>query len=1204
MRQKHLLKSLLLLLAILAGSSAWAETSTLTFKAQCNGSGTADDNVIWTVTSDGKESNFDNTKGIHYGTGSAEVQYIKLSTSGISGIITKVVVNASTASGVSATADVTVGGSAFGGDAQSLTSSAAEYTFVGSASGEIVVTVTKPSSATKALYVKSIVVTYSTVSASPLASIELSGQYPTTFTEGAEFSHEGMTVTATYEDNSTKDVTSNATFSGYDMAGTGSQTVTVSYTEGEVTKTATYQITVNAIPTHSVTWSVNGETTSDSYKEGASIAFPENPADTEGKTFVGWVTEAIIGTTDEAPTFVNSATMGEADITYYAVFAEKTAGTQATVKDKLTHETAGVTSNQYDDWSGKTVTSNAVYAGNSSKSSINAIQLRSNNSNSGIVTTTSGGTLKSVTVNWTEGNTSGKSLDVYGSNDPYKAPTDLYDSKKQGTKLGSITYNTGTSLTIDGDYAYIGLRSNNGTLYLADITIEWTTGTPDTYSAYCTTVVPDTRKEAGISFGNDAVTVELVDNYTGQTLSNPNSISAITWTSSNEAVATVDESGKVTVIAVGETTITASFAGDNVYKKASASYTLTVQDSRQVLNLSFDQTSVTVNKDEKVAAPTLSGNTGNGTVTYASSNETIATVDPATGEVTGIAEGETTITATVAEVTGYMGGTATFTVTVVDPNAPGKTKENPYTVAQAVEATPTTGEVYIKGIVSSFFSDSPSIVNDGTNYRYYISDNGKDKQLLVFKGKGLNNVAFSNADDLKVGDEVIIYGKLIIYNKAPEIASGNYIVSLNRPEDTTPRINLSATEIVAQATGMEGTITVDYKNMTDIKAAEVQFCDAEGNTAEYDWVVAEINTDKNIDYIIDANTGEARTAYMKVYALYGTEATKIESEIITITQEEFVIDYATLPFNWKGGASAGFTALNGVTASGLGSDYAAANAPYNIKFDSTGDYIQVKTDGQIFNVTLDVKMIGGANESTITVQGSANGEAFTDVEELTISGAQNDVLYLETTNAFNADDRYVRLSFTKGSNVGVGAITINLVKKSISEAGYATYCSTGALDFSNVEGLTAYKATITGTDVKFEKVNKVPAGEGVLLKGAKATYTIPVIATADAITGNALIGVTEETKVSETDIYVLMNEDKGIGFYKTTSAFTLGAHTAYLPALADNTRSFIAIDEATAIKGIAAETKTDGAVYNLQGQRVTKAGKGLYIIGGKKVLVK
>ena len=134
--------------------------STLSFSAKANGSGTADDGASWTVASDGTESTFDNTKGIHYGTSSGQVKYITLSTSDISGTISKVVVNASTASGVSATVSVTIGGEAFGGDAQSPTTSAANYTFEGSASGEIIVTITKPSKAAKAIYCKSVAVTY------------------------------------------------------------------------------------------------------------------------------------------------------------------------------------------------------------------------------------------------------------------------------------------------------------------------------------------------------------------------------------------------------------------------------------------------------------------------------------------------------------------------------------------------------------------------------------------------------------------------------------------------------------------------------------------------------------------------------------------------------------------------------------------------------------------------------------------------------------------------------------------------------------------------------------------------------------------------------------------------------------------------------------------------------------------------------------
>ena len=95
--------------------------------------------------------------------------------------------------------------------------------------------------------INSVTVYYTNASSSPLASIALSGTYPTTFAVGDAFNHEGMTVTATYEDESTNNVTAKASFSGYNMSSTGTQEVTVSYTEGAVTKTAKYNITVKAL---------------------------------------------------------------------------------------------------------------------------------------------------------------------------------------------------------------------------------------------------------------------------------------------------------------------------------------------------------------------------------------------------------------------------------------------------------------------------------------------------------------------------------------------------------------------------------------------------------------------------------------------------------------------------------------------------------------------------------------------------------------------------------------------------------------------------------------------------------------------------------------------------------------------------------------------------------------------------------------------
>ena len=174
-------------------------------------------------------------------------------------------------------------------------------------------------------------------------------------------------------------------------------------------------------------------------------------------------------------------------------------------------------------------------------------------------------------------------------------------------------------------------------------------------------------------------------------------------------------------------------------------------------------------------------------------------------------------------------------------------------------------------------------------------------------------------------------------------------------------------------------------------------------------------------------------SYENYQATWSVNGTAISGDSFTMPDEDVTVtvkveeakDYATLPFNWAGGTSADLEALNGVTVNADKSDYAEENAPYRVKFNGTGKYILIKTDSQPGVVTMGVKMIGGNSTSTITVQGSADGENYRDIETLTISGKTNDVVNLTSTKVFDAADRYVKLYYTKGSNVGVGPITIS-----------------------------------------------------------------------------------------------------------------------------------------------------------------------------------
>lgn len=153
---------LLICVVVLCGGASYGETATLRFTKACRGSGTDSQNNTWTITSDSKESVFDKEKGIHYGTSSAAVSFIKATTSSFVGtMITKIVVNASAAGAAGAGSpkvSCKVGGEAFGGE-QSLGTANAAYTFTGMAKGDIEVVVSKKSTK-KALYLLSVEVTY------------------------------------------------------------------------------------------------------------------------------------------------------------------------------------------------------------------------------------------------------------------------------------------------------------------------------------------------------------------------------------------------------------------------------------------------------------------------------------------------------------------------------------------------------------------------------------------------------------------------------------------------------------------------------------------------------------------------------------------------------------------------------------------------------------------------------------------------------------------------------------------------------------------------------------------------------------------------------------------------------------------------------------------------------------------------------------
>ena len=139
---------------------------------------------------------------------------------------------------------------------------------------------------------------------------------------------------------------------------------------------------------------------------------------------------------------------------------------------------------------------------------------------------------------------------------------------------------------------------------------------------------------------------------------------AITYESSDREVATVSTpSGEVTIVGIGEPTITAIKAADDTYNAATASYILNIAKADQA---EFDFASTTVYKTvgDPVFTFTPTGGSGTGVITYESSKTEVASVSTLNGEVTIGSVGTTTITATKAGDATYNEGTATYTLTV------------------------------------------------------------------------------------------------------------------------------------------------------------------------------------------------------------------------------------------------------------------------------------------------------------------------------------------------------------------------------------------------------------------------------------------------------------------------------------------------------------------------------------------------------------
>jgi len=181
------------------------------------------------------------------------------------------------------------------------------------------------------------------------------------------------------------------------------------------------------------------------------------------------------------------------------------------------------------------------------------------------------------------------------------------------------------------------------------------------------------------------------------------------------------------------------------------------------------------------------------------------------------------------------------------------------------------------------------------------------------------------------------------------------------------------------------------------------------------------------------------------------------------------------------------------------------------------------------------------------------------------------------------------------------------VSKEITAAGWSTLYTPYALDFSGT-GLTAYTATCDGTTVTLTPVENVPANTGVVLKGAANTYNIPVIASSSTAKGDLKGSATDAKAFDESyNYYYLAMNGANAQFKKLTSG-SIAAGKAYLQldkATPARELSVSFEEDVTAISSVElSQDKMQNEFFDLQGRRVAQPTKGLYIVNGKKIIIK
>ena len=601
---------------------------------------------------------------------------------------------------------------------------------------------------------------------------------------------------------------------------------------------------------------------------------------------------------------------------------------------------------------------------------------------------------------------------------------------------------------------------------------------------------------------------------------------------------------------------------------------------------------------------TLFSSNSEGDVTYTiTSGDTYGQIESDGYTFTGLAEGSVTVKASQASKGAYAAAEQTATITVASALSPN------------VDISPSAlafGDVEVGQTKNMTFTITPANLTGNLaiscdNDKYTLSSSSIPQATTTAQTITVTAAPTALNDDMD--GEITISGGGIT----------SQTVSLSATPYQVANVTLVATD--AKGTFKQGDDVVTSITSRVGSSATIKAIPVDG-------------------YVFDSWSATGATPASSTDA--ETEFT-FTSTIPTLTAT-FVVDpkvYFTLDGNdmqnmSNAGKSYGQSNLKTITVDGLhweadayqdGSNNITNMLQLRVRTNSNGvSYIKLpQFSGNIKKISFGVT---GPSNSDTSLDG---GNATTTVLNFQTGKTSNETVIASTSSASSKskeiDLSSIATNYTTGyitasGGVRIWSLTVAIVPTdinvSVTSAKYATFSDHVARDFST-SGITVLKAVPDNNGkVDLEEITDgiVPANEGVVLfSDDEVNAAIP--ATKATGTGdfsdNEMVAnvvktwITEDGGSSKVN-YILSNGTNGVGFYKAKAAgANLAAHRAYLSTDASaGAREYLefTFGETTDITKIENTKQGVEGYYNLNGQRVAQPQKGLYIVNGKKVVIK